>query len=282
MLEVYIWITRKMQKIDKSKIKIILVEPQLSENIGTTARAMLNFNFDNLYLVSPKQNHLSLRSLKASAGADQVLSKARIFDNLEDALTEISYVFACTVRNRDMIKSACGPEELSNIINTIDNKSNVGILFGREKSGLTNEHVSYADKIIQIPTNSKFSSLNLAQAVVIIASEINRINKNYRNNEMFMSDSMPAKKGEIIGFLNHLERALDVSGFLRPKEKKSTMMINIRNIFSRIKLTNQDVQTLRGIITALLRWPNGYKDKKILEKTKLIADGKMKNKKQTN
>jgi len=93
---------------------------------------------------------------------------------------------------------------------------------------------------------------------------------------------MPAKKGEIIGFFDHLERALDVSGFLRPEEKKSTMMINIRNIFSRTELTNQDVQTLRGIITALLRWPNGHKDKKILEKTKFIADGQTKNKEQTN
>jgi tRNA/rRNA methyltransferase len=271
-----------MQKIDKSKIKIILVEPQLSENIGTTARAMLNFDLNNLYLVSPKQNHLSLRSLKASAGADKILNETKIFNNLEDALSEISYVFACTVRKRDMIKPAYGPEGLINIINSLSSKSNIGILFGREKSGLTNEHISYADTIIQIPTNSKFSSLNLAQAVVIIASEINRNIKNYNNNEMFVSDSMPAKKNEIIGFFDHLERALDVSGFLRPEEKKSTMMINIRNIFSRTQLTNQDVQTLRGIITALLRWPNGYKDKKILEKTKFIADGQTKNKEQTN
>lgn len=271
-----------MQKIDKSKIKIILVEPQLSENIGTTARAMLNFGLDNLYIISPKQNHLSLKSLKASAGADKILNKAKIFNNLEDALAEISYVFACTVRKRDMIKPSCGPEDLVNTINSLNNKSNIGILFGREKSGLTNEHISYSDTIIQIPTNSKFSSLNLAQAVVIIASEINRSIENYSRNEMFASDSIPAKKGEIIGFFNHLERALDVSGFLRPEEKKSTMMINIRNIFSRTQLTNQDVQTLRGIITALLRWPNGYKDKKILDQTKLIADGETKNKEQTN
>ena len=171
-----------MQKIDKNKIKIILVEPQLSENIGTTARAMLNFDLNNLYLVSPKQNHLSLRSLKASAGADKILNETKIFNNLEDALSEISYVFACTVRKRDMIKPAYGPEGLINIINSLSSKSNIGILFGREKSGLTNEHISYADTIIQIPTNSKFSSLNLAQAVVIIASEINRNIKNYNNN----------------------------------------------------------------------------------------------------
>ena len=271
-----------MQKIEKNKIKIILVEPQLSENIGTSARAMLNFGLTNLYIISPKQNHLSKRSLSASAGADFVLKKAKIFECLEDALENISYVFACTVRNRDMIKPFCGPLELSNIINNIDNKFNIGIMFGREKSGLTNNQVSYANRIVQIPTNKKFSSLNLAQSVAIIASEINRINEDYGKSEIFTSDSIPAKKKEIISFFNHLERALDASGFLRPKEKKLTMMINIRNIFSRTDLTNQDVQTLRGVITSLLRWPEGYKDKEILKKTKIIADGYDKNKQQRN
>ena len=271
-----------MQKIEKNKIKIILVEPQLSENIGTSARAMLNFGLTKLYLVSPKQNHLSKKSLNASAGADTVLKKAKIFDSLEDALESVSYVFACTIRDRDMIKPFCGPIELSNIINSIDSKFNIGIMFGREKSGLTNNQVSYANTIVQIPTNQKFSSLNLAQAVAIIASEINRINEDYGKSDLFMSDSIPAKKKEIISFFNHLDRALDASGFLRPKEKKSTMMINLRNIFSRTDLTNQDVQTLRGVITSLLRWPEGYKDKEILKKTKIIADGYDKNKQQRN
>ena len=161
-------------------------------------------------------------------------------------------------------------------------KFNIGIMFGREKSGLTNNQVSYANTIVQIPTNKKFSSLNLAQSVAIIASEINRINEDYGKSEIFTSDSIPAKKKEIISFFNHLERALDASGFLRPKEKKSTMMINLRNIFSRTDLTNQDVQTLRGVITSLLRWPEGYKDKEILKKTKIIADGYDKNKQQRN
>ena len=181
-----------------------------------------------------------------------------------------------------MIKPFCGPIELSNIINSIDSKFNISIMFGREKSGLTNNQVSYANTIVQIPTNQKFSSLNLAQAVAIIASEINRINEDYGKSKLFMSDSIPAKKKEIMSFFNHLERALDASGFLRPKEKKSTMMINLRNIFSRTDLTNQDVQTLRGVITSLLRWPEGYKDKEILKKTKIIADGYDKNKQQRN
>lgn len=265
-----------MQKIDKDKIKIILVEPQLSENIGTAARAMLNFGLDSLSLVSPKQNHLSLKSIRASAGADFVLENAKIYQSVEEAISNTSYVFACTVRKRDMVKPYCGPIELVNIFNSLSKKSNVGIMFGREKSGLTNEQVSYADMILQIPTDPKFSSLNLAQAVAIISSEINRIDNKYDKKDFFNSNSVTAEKEEIIGFLNHLERALNVSGFLRPIEKKETMMINIRNIFTRSKLNRQDVQTLRGIITSLLRWPAGHKNKEIIEKTNLIADGKNK------
>ena len=147
-----------------------------------------------------------------------------------------------------MLKTYCGPLELNNIFNMLKRKTNIGIMFGREKSGLTNEQVSFADMILQIPTNPKFSSLNLAQAVAIIASEINRIDNKYDKRNYFKSNSVLAKKIEIVGFLNHLERALDVSGFLRPEEKKETMMINIRNIFTRSKLNKQDVQTLRGII----------------------------------
>ena len=265
-----------MQKIDKDKIKIILVEPQLSENIGTSARAMLNFGLESLSLVSPKQNHLSLRSVRASAGADFVLKNARTFQSVEEAISDTSYVFACTVRKRDMVKPYCGPAGLKNIFSSLPKKSNVGIMFGREKSGLTNEQISFADMILQIPTNPKFSSLNLAQAVAIISSEINRIDKKYDNNDIFNGNSVIAKKEEVIGFFDHLERALNVSGFLRPIEKKETMMINIRNIFTRSSLNRQDVQTLRGIITSLLRWPSGHKNKEIIKKTNLIADGKNK------
>ena len=271
-----------MQKIDKNNIKIILVEPQLSENIGTAARAMLNFGLESLYLVAPKQNHLSLKAIRASAGANSVLESAKIYNSVEEAISNTSYVFACTVRKRDMVKPYCGPLELNNIFNSLKRKTNIGIMFGREKSGLTNEQVSFADMILQIPTNPKFSSLNLAQAVAIIASEINRIDNKYDKRNYFKSNSVLAKKTEIVGFLNHLERALDVSGFLRPEEKKETMMINIRNIFTRSKLNKQDVQTLRGIITSLLRWPTGHKDRNIIKETNKIADGNNKNKQQRN
>ena len=108
-----------MQKIDKNNIKIILVEPQLSENIGTAARAMLNFGLESLYIVAPKQNHLSLKAIRASAGANGVLENAKIYTNIEDAISTTSYVLACTVRKRDMVKPYCGPLELNNIFNSL-------------------------------------------------------------------------------------------------------------------------------------------------------------------
>ena len=107
------------------------------------------------------------------------MENAKIYQSVEEAISNTSYVFACTVRKRDMVKPYCGPMELNNIFSTLSKKSNVGIMFGREKSGLTNEQVSYADMILQIPTDPKFSSLNLAQAVAIISSEINRIDNKY-------------------------------------------------------------------------------------------------------
>ena len=262
-----------MKKINKDNIKIILAEPQLSENIGMTARAMLNFGLHQLFLINPEQDHLSKKSISASAGAEKVLRNAKVFNNIEDSISSLNHLFACTVRTRDMIKPTCGPEDLYNKINILDNKSNIGILFGREKSGLSNFQISFADTIVEIPTSPEFSSLNLAQAVIIIASEINRINVNYSKRTMLMSDTVPAKKREIIGFFEHLERALEDSGFLKPLEKKPTMMINIRNIFSRSILTEQDIKTLRGVITSLLSWPDGYQDNKKLKKIKIIADG---------
>ena len=122
-----------MQKIDKNKIKIILVEPQLSENIGTSSRAMLNFGLKSLRLVSPKQNHLSLKSIRASAGASKVLENAKIFKNVEEAISDTSYVFACTVRKRDMVKPYCGPMELSNIFNSLPDNCNIGYYVWKRK-----------------------------------------------------------------------------------------------------------------------------------------------------
>lgn len=262
------------KKILKNNISIILVEPQLGENIGTTARAMLNFGFENLILVNPRDDWPNEYAIKAAAGAIKVIEKTRVFKNLEDALSEFNFAFSTTIRPRDMVKPVNGLEKMAEkSYEKLEMKQKIAFIFGREKSGLTNHQISLTDEIIEIPTNKDFSSLNLAQAVILVVSELNRLGVSYAKEEIVIPDSFPANKKDLISFFNHLERALDDSGFLKPLEKKPTMMMNIRNIFNRSNLTDQEVKTLRGVITALLRWPsNEYNEEKI-KNIKKIADG---------
>mgnify|MGYP001957781473 FL=1 len=262
------------KKILKNNISIILVEPQLGENIGTTARAMLNFGFENLILVNPRDDWPNEYAMKAAAGAIKVIEKTRVFKNLEDALSEFNFAFSTTIRPRDMVKPVNGLEKMAEkSYEKLEMKQKIAFIFGREKSGLTNHQISLTDEIIEIPTNKDFSSLNLAQAVILVVSELNRLGVSYAKEEIVIPDSFPADKKDLISFFNHLERALDDSGFLKPLEKKPTMMMNIRNIFNRSNLTDQEVKTLRGVITALLRWPsNEYNEEKI-KNIKKIADG---------
>ena len=262
------------KKILKNNISIILVEPQLGENIGTTARAMLNFGFENLILVKPRDDWPNEYAIKAAAGAIKVIEKTRVFKNLEDALSEFNFAFSTTIRPRDMVKPVNGLEKMAEkSYKKLEMKQKIAFIFGREKSGLTNHQISLTDEIIEIPTNKDFSSLNLAQAVILVVSELNRLGVSYAKEEIVIPDSFPADKKDLISFFNHLERALDDSGFLKPLEKKPTMMMNIRNIFNRSNLTDQEVKTLRGVITALLRWPsNEYNEEKI-KNIKKIADG---------
>ena len=262
------------KKILKNNISIILVEPQLGENIGTTARAMLNFGFENLILVNPRDDWPNEYAIKAAAGAIKVIENARVFKNLEDALSEFNFAFSTTIRPRDMVKPVNGLEKMAEkSYEKLEMKQKIAFIFGREKSGLTNHQISLTDEIIEIPTNKDFSSLNLAQAVILVVSELNRLRVSYAKEEIVIPDSFPANKKDLISFFNHLERALDDSGFLKPIEKKPTMMMNIRNIFNRSNLTDQEVKTLRGVITALLRWPsNEYNEEKI-KNIKKIADG---------
>ena len=258
----------------KNNISIILVEPQLGENIGTTARAMLNFGFESLILVNPREDWPNEYAIKAAAGAIKVIEKTRVFKNLEDALSEFNFAFSTTVRPRDMVKPINGLKKMAEkSYEKLKMKQKIAFIFGRERSGLTNYQISLTDEIIEIPTNKDFSSLNLAQAVILVVSELNRLVVSYAKEEIVIPDSFPANKKDLISFFNHLERALDDSGFLKPLEKKPTMMMNIRNIFNRSNLTDQEVKTLRGVITALLRWPsNEYNEEKI-KKIKKIADG---------
>lgn len=227
-------------------LKIILCRPQLSKNIGSVARVMLNFGFEHLALISPKENWLDDQAIAIAAGAEKLLKQAKVYKNLSEALVDVHEVYAFSARSRHLNKENM---ELKEVPASIEGNKNAALLFGPESSGLSNEDLILANKIVQIPTNPDFSSLNLAQSVAISLYEIA---KSKFNNTEPVKDSEIASIYEINLFLEQLERELLDSSFLRVVEKRSDMLKNIKNIFMRINnLSSQEVRTLRGIVTAL-------------------------------
>lgn len=256
--------TNQTQKRVTGGPVIILVEPQLGENIGTAARAMGNFGLNELRLVAPRDGWPSDYAIKAASGADWILEATQVYARVEEAIADLNYVFATTARPRDMVKPVTTPEEAGVEMRArISSGERVGILFGRERAGLTNDHIALADVILAAPVNPAFASLNLAQAVLLIGYEWfketstslgdgSRQDGGFEGSGLRMPGTRPATKEEVLGFFGHLETELDEGGFLKPLEKRPAMVRNIRNMFHRAKLTEQDVRTLRGIISALV------------------------------
>ncbi len=244
---------------------IILVRPQLGENIGTTARAMANFGLQELRLVAPRDGWPNPGVTKAASGADDVVNGATVFADTASAIADLHFLAATTARPRDMAKPVLAPEELaSEFKNRLSAGERCGVLFGREQSGLDNDDVALADAIVMAPVNPQFASLNLAQAVLLIAYEWQKVRADQSLGRKTEFDglvstgpqhrkSRPAVKSELIGFFEQLERELDLSGFLRPPEKRPVMVRNIRNMFERMGATEQEVRTLRGIVASLTR-----------------------------
>ncbi len=242
--------------------EIILVHPQIGENIGTAARAMLNCGLLNLRLVKPREPWPNEKAVTSSAGADAVLDRARLFATTAEAVADLNRLYATTARARDIVKPVLSPraaaEEMSAAMaGGAAEGAKVGILFGAERSGLDNDDVTLADAIIEVPVNPDFSSLNLAQAVLICAYEwrVSAMGDEGKGEapRRGRPRAAPASKDDMAGFYAHLEAELDGAGFLYPSEKRARMVRNIRNLFARADMTAQEVRTLRGIIVALVR-----------------------------
>ena len=234
---------------------IVLVEPQLSENIGTAARAMANFGLTDLRLVKPRDGWPSDKARSAASGADHVIDRVRVFTSLPEAIADLTFVYATTARMREVAKRVVGPREAaSGSFAHIRAGNAVGYLFGRERTGLNNEEVSLADEILTLPVNPSFSSLNIAQAVLIVA---------YEWRLVAMGETLPfdaaiaeqAPRDQLVAMFEHLENALDDAGFFRPSEKRPHITLAIRAMLQRAGLTGQEVRTLRGMIAALERRP---------------------------
>lgn len=236
---------------------IILVEPQLGENIGMAVRAMANFSLEHLRLVAPRDGWPNEKAEVAASGAPGILDHVQVFDTLEEAVADLHYVVAATARHRDMVKPVSGPKLVVNdLSHRIAAGQTTGILFGREKWGLTNDETAIADIIMTYPVNPDFSSLNLAQSVIIFAYDWFLLAHSSEEADGSVPESPergPATREDLIHLFEHLESELDEAGFLRPVEKRPSMVRNIRNIFHKASLTDQDVRTLRGIIVSLTR-----------------------------
>jgi tRNA/rRNA methyltransferase len=236
---------------------IVLVEPQLGENIGTAARAMANFGLTRMRLVRPRDSWPNIHARRAASGADDVLDGAALYDSLQDAIADCSFVLATTARAHDQAKPVIGPAAAAaEMAPRIAAKETVAVVFGRERWGLMNDEVGLADRIVTFPVNPAFASLNLAQAVLLVSYEWFKAAGGEVPFRM-PQRSPPAGKEQLFAFFATLERELERVEFFRPAEKRETMAINLRNIFTRMAPSQQDLQTLHGVITSIAEGRKG-------------------------
>ena len=233
---------------------VILCEPQLGENIGTTARAMANFGLWDLRLVKPRDGWPNDKAIAAASKADHVIERVRVFESTEAAVADLSLVLATTARRRDLQKEVFGPEDASRrVIAHIASGAAAGLLFGRERWGLSNEEVALADAIVTLPVEAAFASLNIAQAVLIMAYEWRRQSDFGAALPFDTELAEVATKGQLLGLFEHLEDALDRAGFFTAPDKRPTVITNLRTMLSRATLSAQEVRTLRGVISSIDR-----------------------------
>lgn len=237
---------------------VVLVEPQLGENIGAAARVMANFGLSRLRLVAPRQAWPNPKASMMAAGADRVLDAAQLFDTAASAIADCAFVLATTARAHDQAKPVVGPEAAAReLAPRVAAGETVAIVFGRERIGLLNEEVALADRIVTFPVNPAFASLNLAQAVAIMGYEWFKLAAKGTLPFVMPRKSGSAPKEQLEAFFAGVEQELERVEFFRPAEKRDTMLINLRNIFTRMQPTQQDIQTLHGVITAIAEGRKG-------------------------
>ena len=242
---------------------VILMEPQLADNIGMVARACANFGIDNLRLVAPRDGWPNEKARIAASGANYIIDDAQAYLTLEDSIADLNWVVATTARQRDLRKPVLTPEHaIAEIRRRIARGERCGILFGRERNGLETSEVANADALIMIPVNSRFASLNLAQAVLLLGYEwmrghpgrsLGRVTtfEKPMSEGVNLGHDRAATKEELFGLFGHLERELEALGFFNPQHRRATVVQNLRTLFTRANLTEQEVRTLRGIVATL-------------------------------
>jgi len=232
---------------------IILVEPQLGENIGFAARAMANFGLAELRLVNPRDGWPSDKARSAASRAGHVIDATQVYPTLAEAVADLQFVYATTARPREMIKPVEYPEEASRELrNLFEGGVRTGILFGRERWGLENHEIALADAIVTFPVNPAFASLNIAQAVLLMAYEWLKTRPDAATL-VERPEFPPAQRRDVAGLIDHLVSALDEAAYFHPAEKREKMELNLRNLIARQGFTEQEIRTLRGVVASLER-----------------------------
>lgn len=237
----------------------VLISPQMPENVGAVARAMANFGLKELRLVTPHCSVIDEKAIAMAAGADEILRQAQVFDSFEAAIADLNWIYGTCATERQLIKryipARLAMEEIKNA-----DVDQIGVIFGPERTGLSNEILARCQAIIQIPVQTDFSSLNLAQAAVVLSYEW--LQAQIQVDEAFvMGETMYASQGQITAFLNDLEKRLDDVSFWRIAHKKPIMWQNTQNIFARMTLTAQDVRTLWGMMRSLFEYKHEQEKK---------------------
>jgi len=233
---------------DSNKPVIVLVHPQLGQNIGKAARAMLNFGLTEMRLVKPRDGWPNPDAGPAASGADLVLEQAQVFDTVEQAVADCTQIFASTVRRRDLVMPVLRPEEMADQIVAAAGRS--AILFGRERSGLETEEVALARAIVTVPINPDFGSLNLAQAVILLAYEWSKRSTLAQPTAKELEP--PAPHVELDGLIVQLNQELDAKGYFHPPSRTQATKNTLRTIFTKTGWSSREVKAVRGVIRALV------------------------------
>jgi len=232
-----------------NRVGFILIKPQLPENIGFSARGLKNFGFKTLDLVNPKETWPNKKAMATSVGAKDVLKKTKVYSDIKDAINKYDIVYASSARRRDINKRHLSFNQFIESIKK-NKKKKIGIMFGPEASGLSNEDIAYSNYIFKIPVNKNFESINLSHSLIVVCYEIfKNFKPNYFKKEKKLVDIISKKK--LNTFTHFIESRLEKKGFFSPVEKKKTMLINLRNIFGRMQLSNKELRILSSVFSKL-------------------------------
>lgn len=233
---------------------ILLVRPQMGENIGASARAMLNFGLDRMRIVAPRDGWPNPAAVAMASGAGRVLDAATVHETIAEATQDTTFVFATTARTRELTKPVFAPEAAMRLAaEKIAEGGHVAVMFGPEAAGLENADIAQANATISVPVNPDFPSLNLAQCVLLLGYEWRRAAHEIEGMAMNMAASRWANGEEIAALAQHYEERLQEAGFFFPEHKEASMKLNLRNLWSRMPLTSTDVRVLHGVLRQLVR-----------------------------